>query len=137
MRNEAIQGWRVRSRIGAGCHIFDIPSDYRSVTIPKDAVGTLTGTVMILQEGINEEVCNLFAQDPDRIKAALKRDILPNSADSIRKGQSYWHQIKTLTGDDLLASRVAFVVKWDGIYEREPGTLNCGSYIPWLELIEE
>ncbi|MDP3697042.1 MAG: hypothetical protein Q8R55_03340 [Candidatus Taylorbacteria bacterium] len=136
MRNEAIQGWRVKSRSEAGCHIFDVPDDYRSVTIPEGAVGTLTGTVMIFPEGVNEEACNFFAQDPDRIKAALKRDILPNHRDAIRKGQNYWHQTKLLAGDDLLASRVAFVVKWDGIYEQEPGTLHCGSYIPWLELIE-
>lgn len=136
MKNEAIQGWRVRNRLDYGCHVFDIPDDYRSVTIPEDATGTLTGDISVFPEGVDEKACNRFAQDAERIKQALKRNILPNHQEALRKGQNYWHQTKTLAGEDLLASRVAFIVKWDGLYEQEPETINCASYTPWLELIE-
>ncbi len=136
MRNETIQGWRVRNRLDCGCHVFDVPNDYRSVTIPKNTIGTLTGDVLVFAEGVDEEACNRFAEDAGRIKQALRRDILPNQEEALLKGENYWDQTETLKGEDLLASRVAFVVKWDGIYEQEPETIKCASYTPGLELVE-
>lgn len=136
MKNEAVQGWRVRNRFDCGCHVFDIPDDYRSVTIPEGAMGTLTGDMAVFPEGVDEEACNCFAQDAEQIKCALKRNILPNYQEALLGGQNYWQQTKTLAGENLLASRVAFIVKWDGIYEQEPETIKCASYTPWLELME-
>lgn len=130
MRNEAIQGWRVRSRIETGCSVL------HNVTIPEGALGTLTSDISMWTEGIDEQECHRFAEDADRIKEALKRDILPGQKENILKYKDYWEQTKVLRGEDLLASRVAFTVKWDGIYEREPQTLLCASYTPWLELVE-
>lgn len=135
MRNKAVQGWRVKNRISCGCHVFDIPDDYRNVTIPKGAVGTLTGDMIIFPEGVDMEECVVFAEDTLKLREALRRDILPDYEKSIAKGGNYWEQTKALRRDDLLASRVALVVKWDGIYEQEPETLNCPTYIPWLELM--
>jgi len=136
MRNEAILGWRVRNRIECGYPVFDVPDDYRSVTIPKGVTGSLMGDILIFPQGVNEEDCHRFAADINRIKRALKRDILPNHEENIRKWLNYWDETKSLKGEDLLASRIAFIVKWDGIYEQEPETLKCASYIPWLELVE-
>lgn len=136
MRNEAIRGWRVRNRFDCGCHVFDVAGDYRSVTIPAEATGALTGDVFIFPEGVDEESCREFAQSAVRIKAALKRVILPNSEETLRMGRNYWEQTKALRDEDLLASRVAFAVRWDNIYEQEPETLKCASYVPWLELVE-
>lgn len=137
MKNNAIAGWRVKNRTENDCHVFDIPDDYRSVTIPVNATGTLTGDVMVFPEGVNEQECYRFAADAERIKQALSMEILSNQQEAVQKGLNYWQQTKKLSGDGLIASRVALIIKWDGIYEHEPETLKCGSYIPWLELLEQ
>ena len=138
MRNDGIADLRVESRITTSCHISDdsSPDGYYSVTVPAGAEGLLTGDVAIYAEGVDEQACERFTHDAECVKQALRRNILPNEQEAINRGLNYWQQTQALRGDDLLASRVALVVKWDGIYEQEPETLNCPSYIPWLELIE-
>lgn len=136
MNNLAIAGWRVRNRIACADHVSHTADDYRSITIPIDAIGTLTGDIAVYAEGIDEQEWHVFAMDVERIKQVLSRDILPDQEAAIKKGLNYWQQTENLTGEDLLASRTALTVKWDGIYEQEPETLNCVSYIPWLELLE-
>ena len=136
LKNEAIQGWRVKSRIAGGCHVFYTPGNYRSVTIPKGIMGTLTGDVIVSPVKVNGKDCQGFAEDANRIKEALKCNILPDQEVNYSNGLNYWEQTKILHGENLLASRVALFIKWDGIYEQEPETLKCGSYIPWLELLE-
>lgn len=137
MRNETITGWRVRNRFNCGCHVFDVPEDYRSVTIPKGAIGTLTGDTLVFPEGAETEGCVRFAADAEKIRVALTREMLPNHEEDLRQGKGYWEQTKTFRGDDLLASRIALVIRWDGICEQEPETLKCASYIPWLEFVGE
>ena len=137
MRNDAIADLRVRSRITTGCHVSDSsPDGYYSVIIPLGVEGSLTGDIAIYSEGVDEQACEYLANDAERVKQALKRNILPDEQEAINRGLNYWQQTQTLVGDDLLASRIALVVKWDRIYEQEPETLNCPSYIPWLKLIE-
>lgn len=135
MKNQAIVGWRVRNRIACGSHVPDeSPDGYRSITIPVDAVGTLTGDIAAYFEGIDEKACQLFMMDAERIRQALTKDILPNQRGAV---ENYWQQTKNLMGEDLLASRTALTVKWDDIYEQEPETINSASYIPWLEFMEK
>lgn len=137
MKNDAIAGLRVRNRVESGCHVRDDSHDgYRSVTIPVDARGTLTGGIMVFPEGADEEECHRFAADAERIRCALQRVTSSDQEylEALKETKNWWKQTEALVGEDLIASRIALVVKWDGIAEQEPGTLDCGSYIPWLEL---
>lgn len=137
MNNPSIAGWRVKNRITCASHVSQTVDDYRSVTIPIDVIGTLTGDISVYLENIDEQEWHIFAMDAQRIKQALIKNILPDQRQAVVKGLNYWQQTQHLTGEDLLASRTALTVKWDSIYEQEPETLNCASYIPWLEFLKE
>ena len=138
MKNQDIVGWRVRNRIACGAHVSDpSPDGYRSVTIPANTQGVLTGDVAVYSEGMSNQELHLFAMDAGRIKQALNKNILPHEQEAISRGLNYWQQTQHLIGEDLLASRIALTVKWDDIYKQEPETIHCASYIPWLELLEK
>ncbi|MBI2633474.1 MAG: hypothetical protein HYW78_03785 [Parcubacteria group bacterium] len=134
-RNEKISGLRVRAIEATCCHVSDpsSPDGFRHIDIPAGAIGTLTGDIVVFFEGADEEACKKFATDAKRVKKTLRS---PDIFLKI-KSKSYWERTKELTGDALLASRVSLTVLWDKIYEFEPDTKNCGSYIPWLELVSK
>ena len=132
LRNATIVGWHVRATITTGCHVPE-DEDYRSVTIPEGAKGTLTGDMVIFCESADENTCKQFAQDARRVKKTLRQ---PEAFLHLHNPQvGYWDGIKQLKGDAFLAAHVSFTVLWDGIYEQEPETRKCGTYIPWLEFV--
>ena len=138
MKNQDIVGWRVRNRIACGAHVSDpSPDGYRSVTIPANTQGVLTGDVAVYSEGMSDQELHLFAMDAGRIKQTLNKNILPDEQEAVNRELNYWQQTQNLIDEDLLASRTALIVQWDDIYEQEPETIHCASYIPWLELLEK
>lgn len=86
MNNPSIAGWRVKNRIICADHVSQTADDYRSVTIPIDVIGTLTGDISVYLKNIDEQEWHIFAMDAQRIKHALIKNILPGSAPSGRKG---------------------------------------------------
>jgi hypothetical protein len=129
MVNPAIRGWRVKNLVRSGARNAQSQTN---VSVPIDVGGSLTGEFVIFGRGVDEASCRSFAHDERRLREALLRRILPH-VDYESERTDYWTLTEALTGDDLLASRVALVVEWDGISIR---TGRVASYVPWLQLLQ-